>query len=112
MEATLKSVSYGLIINDKKYKIDHCLIWKKEYAEGVAFWETTINGTTMINKNGYTFSYRKTMPSKSEMKRHIEKYWYPDLEYPNFFDIEKWAEKRQVWYNPIFSRETIKKYEK
>ena len=46
------------------------------------------------------------------MKRHIEKYWYPDLEHPNFFDIEQWAEKREVWYNPIFSRETIKKYEK
>ena len=112
MEVTLKSVSYGLIINDKKYRINHCLIWKKECAEGVAFWETTINGITMINKNGYTFSYRKTMPSKSEMKSHIEKYWYPDLEHPNFFDIEQWAEKRQVWYNPIFSRETIKKYEK
>ena len=112
MEATLKSVSYGLIINGKKYKIDHCLIWKKEYAEGVAFWETTINGAKMISKNGYTFSYRKTMPSKAEMKRHIKNNWYPDLKYPNFFDIENWAEKRQVWYNPTFSRETIKKYEK
>lgn len=111
MEATLKSVSYGLIINDKKYKIDHCLIWKKEYAEGVAFWETTINGVKMNSKRGHT-SYRNTIPSKSEMKRHIENNWYPDLEYPNFFDIEQWAEKREVWYNPIFSRETIKKYEK
>ena len=111
MEATLKSVSYGLIINDKKYRINNCSVWKKEYAEGVAFWETTINGVKMNSKRGYT-SYRNTMPSKSEMKRHIENNWYPDLEYPNFFDIERWAEKREVWYNPIFSRETIKKYEK
>lgn len=54
----------------------------------------------MINKNGHSFSYRKTMPSKAEMKRHIEKYWYPDLD---SLEIKFWTEKRQVWYNPIFS---------
>ena len=71
MEAILKSVSYGLIINNTKYKIDHCLIWNKEYAEGIAYWQTFINGAKMIGKTGYTASCRKTMPSKAEMKRHI-----------------------------------------
>ena len=112
MEATLKSVSYGLIINNTRYKIDHCLIWNKEYAEGVAYWQTFINGAKMIGKTGYTASYRKTMPSKAEMKRHIINNWYPELKYPISFDMERWAEKRIVWYNPTFSREMIKKYEK
>lgn len=110
MEATLKSVSYGLIINGKKYKIDHCLIWKKEYTEGIAFWETTINGAKMISKNGYTISYRKTMPSKAEMKRHIENNWYPSLD--SYTEKFEWSEKTKVWHNPCFSLETIKKYDK
>lgn len=114
MEATLKSVTYRMMVNGERYYICHCLVWKKEYAEGVAFWQTTINGATMIGKSGYTFSYRKTMPTKAEMRKHIENNWYPKIDYPTYFDVQykMYGDKKQIWYNPTFSRETIKSYEK
>lgn len=114
MEATLKSVTYRMMVDGERYYICHCLIWKKEYAQGVAFWQTTINGTTMIGKSGYTFSYRKTMPTKAEIKRHIKNNWYPKIEYPKYFDTQYnlYGEKKTTWVNPTFSKETIKQYER
>lgn len=114
MEATLKSVTYRMYVDNKRYYICHCLIWKKEYAEEVAYWETTINGAKMISKSGYAFSCRKTMPTKAEMKRHVKNNWYPKIDYPDYFDSEYslYGEKKTIWVNPTFSKETIKQYER
>lgn len=110
MEMTLKSVSYGLIVNGKKYHIEHDLIWKKEYPN-IALWCTYVNQTMKLNQSGYAQSWRKTMPSKAEMRKHIENTWYPDLPAYHYLDMT-WSEKTQVWHNPCVSKETLMKYER
>lgn len=108
MEATLKSVTYGLIVNGKKYIVQHCLVWNKEYPN-TALWCTSINGAIKLNQAGYAKSWRKTMPSKAEMRKHIENTWYPKLN--SYCEKFEWSEKTKVWHNPCFSLETLKKYE-
>lgn len=109
MEMTLKSVTYGIIVDGKKYYVCHCLVWKKEYPN-IALWCTTINGAMKLNQAGYAQSWRKTMPTKAEIRRHVKNTWYPDLPYYNA--NAGWSEKTQVWHNPCVSKETLMKYEK
>ena len=72
MTKVLDEKEYTIIINNTAYFVCHQLIWDKHYP-ATPYWETHINGE--LKRNRYSWLKRYTMPSKSEIKKYIEKYY-------------------------------------
>lgn len=70
MTRVLKEKSYELVVDGKTFEVVHQQIWDKHCP--ILRWETFINGTPKLGQ--VRWNYRQTMPSKTEIKKHIENY--------------------------------------
>lgn len=72
MTKILDEKQYTIIINGTAYFICHQLIWDKHYPNS-PYWNTYINGE--LKPNRYSWMKRYTKPSKTEIRKYIEKYY-------------------------------------